>query len=105
MSPLPTIADVLPTVPGVPIAKGVAMNAPPAAIFDAVTKQVHDVIAALPVDARGGIVGIATKNPDGTINANVAVADKIGSHVTIVGWAGKSWGQPVAGGAAVQVHW
>jgi len=35
---------------------------------------------------------------------NLALATKVGEKVNIVSWLGKSWGQPVEGGVAVQVH-
>jgi len=100
MSPLPTIVDVFPTVPGAPVLKGVAMNAPPAAILVELTKQVHDAVATLPPGKNGALVGVAT-----TTGVNLAVVAKAGEHVKVVGWAGRTWGQPISGGAAVQVDW
>lgn len=92
--------DTLPTVPGAPVAKGVAMNPPPASILEAVTKQVHDAMATLPSSGRGAIVGVAT-----TTGVNLAVVSKVGSHIAVTSWIGRSWGSPVSGGAAVQVQW
>ena len=100
MSPIPAIPDIFPTVPGAPVTKGVAMNAPPASILGELTKQVHDAVAMLPPDGKGALVGVAT-----TTGVNLAVVAKVGGHTNIVGWAGKSWGQPISGGAAVQVQW
>lgn len=99
MSPEP-IVDIFAKVPGVPSVKGVAMNAPPASILGELTKQVQDAVATLPPDGKGALVGVAT-----TTGVNLAVVAKVGNHVNVVSWLGKSWGQPVSGGAAVQVHW
>jgi hypothetical protein len=92
--------DLVATVPGAPVAKGVSMNPPPASILEAVTKQVHDAVATLPPGGKGALVGVAT-----TTGVNLAVVAKVGTHIDVTSWIGKSWGQPVAGGAAVQVHW
>jgi hypothetical protein len=92
--------DLFPTIPGVLATNGVAMNPPPASILDAVSKQVKDAVATLPPDGKGALVGVAT-----TSGVNLALVHKAGEHVTVLGWIGKSWGQPLAGGAAVQIHW
>ena len=99
MSPQP-IVDLFPTVPGAPVMKGVAMNAPPASILGELTKQVQAAVATLPPDGKGALVGVAT-----TTGVNLAVVAKVKDHVNVTSWIGKSWGQPVSGGAAVQVHW
>ena len=105
MSPdiITATGDLFPKVTGVASSKGVAMNAPPAAILGDVSKMVADAVSALPVGSRGALVGIATTNASGGVNVNLALATKVGEKVTVIAWAGKSWGQPIAGGAAVQV--
>lgn len=95
--------DLFPKVTGVTSSKGVAMNPPPAAILGDVSRMVADAMKTVPAGKRGALVGIATLAADGTVSVNLAVATKVGSKVTIVGWAGKSWGKPIEGGAAVQV--
>ena len=92
--------DVFPSVPGAPVLQGVALNPPPASILEAVTGEVTRAVATMPEGGRGALVGIAT-----TRGVNLAVVSKQGEHVTVLGWIGKSWGAPVAGGAAVQVQW
>lgn len=94
-----------PTIPGVFLSNGVQQLAPPASILDAVNKQVHDAFAALPPDASGALVAIATRDADGKSTANLALVTRVGEHANVTAWIGKSWGAPVAGGAAVQIHW
>ena len=94
------MSDTLPVIPGLMPLSGVAMNAPPASLMDAVTKQVKDAVATLPPGAKGALVGIAT-----TKGVNLALVSKVNNHVDVTAWVGKSWGTPVNGGAAVQVHW
>jgi hypothetical protein len=50
-------------------------------------------------------MGIYSRNPDGTRNANLAVVQKVGDDVKVMGWIGKSWPLGVNYGAAVQVTW
>lgn len=92
--------DVLPSIPGVAATQGVIMNAPPAVLLDAITKQVRDAVATLPEGSRGALVGVAT-----TKGINLAVVSKVNQHVDVTAWVGRSWGAPIDGGAAVQVHW
>ena len=96
--------DLFPTVTGIASKGGVAMNAPPASILADVHRLVADAMKDIPADSHGALVGIATRKSDGRVNVNLAIATKVGSHVTVVGWLGKSWGQPIEGGTAVQVH-
>jgi hypothetical protein len=95
--------DLFPTVPDVASSKGVAMNPPPAEILSTVNQMVADAVKALPPGATGALVGIATKNAAGQVNVNLALTKKVRENVTVVGWMGKSWGQPIEGGAAIQV--
>lgn len=90
----------LPSIPGITLTKGVAMNQPPATLLESISKQVKEAVDTLPPGSNGAIVGVAT-----TTGINLAVVSKLGEHVTIVGWAGRSWGQPMDKGAAVQVYW
>ena len=97
------MSDTFPAVPGVPSAAGVALNAPPAETIGTVSRMVAEAVAALPPESRGALVGIATTK-GGKTDVNLALAVRAGSHVEIVSWLGKSWGEPVAGGVAVQVR-
>ena len=95
--------DLFPTVAGLETSTGVAMNPPPQAILGQVSRMVIDAAKTIPEGSRGALVGIATADPDGKVNVNLAVAVKAGDHVRIISWLGKSWQKPVEGGAAVQV--
>lgn len=80
--------------------KGVATVPPPASLIDAMTKHVTDAVKTLPTGTRGALVGVAT-----TAGVNLAVVSKVGTRTEVVGWVGKSWGEPISGGAAVRVSW
>lgn len=94
--------DVFAAVPGVPSFKGVALNPPPGPILAQATELVRDAMAQVPPDKKGALVAIATKQGD-AVNVNLALAVRAGNHVEVVSWLGRSWGEPVAGGAAVRV--
>ncbi len=79
---------------------GVQTVPPPASLIEAMTKQVTDAVKTLPQGSRGALVGVAT-----TKGVNLAVVSKIGKRTEVVGWVGKSWGEPISGGAAVRVQW
>lgn len=97
--------DLFPKVPGVDSSKGVAMNAPPAAVLADTTRFVTEAMASVTPGEQGTLVAIATKTGEVT-NVNLAFAVKAGDQVEVVTWIGKTWGIPVAaaplsvGGAA-----
>lgn len=91
--------DTLPSVPGLPLS-GVAMNEPPASILNAAMTEIRTEMATLPDGARGALVGIAT-----TRGVNLALATRVNGHVEVTAWIGKTWGDPISGGAKTQVHW
>lgn len=95
--------DLFATVSGVASSKGVALNAPPASILADATRMVRDAMAQVPEGEHGSLVAIATEQ-DGKVNVNLALATKIGTHVEVVTWIGKSWGTPVAAGVMGRVH-
>lgn len=86
------------------------MNPPPAAMLGAVSKMVTEAMANIPDGERGQLIGIATRAADGSVNVNLALAQRVNGHVDIIAFAGKSWGTPLAAaplsaGAAGRVHW
>jgi hypothetical protein len=84
---------------------GVAMNIPPAELIPSITEAVNKAMAAIPAGATGALVAIYT--PKG---ANLALAQKVGEHVKVTAWLGKTWA-PKPGeaawdyGAAATVTW
>ena len=95
--------DLFAAVPGIPSAKGVALNAPPPAIFANVMQMVTDTVAGMPPKSKVALVGIATQK-DGQTNVNLALAIRAGHNVEIVSWLGKTWGDPVEKGVALRWH-
>lgn len=96
-------ADVFAVVPGVPSAKGVALNPPPPSILAQATAMVREAMKEVPDGERGSLVAIATKQGE-AVNVNLAFAVKANDHVDIVTWIGKSWGEPVSAGVVGRVH-
>ncbi len=84
---------------------GVAMVVPPAELIPSITEAVNKAMAAIPAGCSGALVAIVT--PKGT---NLALAQKVGDHVRVTAWMGKTWG-PTPGepswdyGAAATVTW
>ena len=95
--------DLFANVPGVASAQGVALNAPPPAIFADVMQRVTDTVQAMPEGSKVALVGIATET-NGVKNVNLALAIRAGTHVEIVTWLGKTWGAPVDKGVALRWH-
>lgn len=92
---------------------GVALSVPPLEYLVDLSAAVSKFVDATirPTD-NGGFVGVAMQRPDGTINVNLAVVQRLpGEHTgTIVGWVGteKSWGKPLTNfnwGLAWQARW
>jgi hypothetical protein len=79
---------------------GVATVAPPEVLLPSITAAVTKACQSIPAGRTAALVAVA----DGK-GANVAVVQKLGDHVTVMGWLGKSWGQPVEGGASVMASW
>jgi hypothetical protein len=79
---------------------GVAVMAPPEALLPSIAAAVAKACEAIPAGRTGALVAIAD-----TKGANLAVVQRIGTHVEIMGWIGKSWGEPIAGGASVHASW
>jgi hypothetical protein len=83
-----------------PMPAGVRFNAPPPDLIGPISAAVDRYAESLRWDEQGGVVGIVT-----TTGVNGAIVQRIGGHVTIVGWLGKEWGQPIAAGCMWKVRW
>jgi hypothetical protein len=98
-----TGAGVVPYAGG--SASGVAMVVPPEYVLPSITAAVNRAMAAVPADRTGALVTIFT--PKG---ANLALAQRVGDHVKVTAWVGKTWapkpGEPGWDyGAAATVTW
>jgi hypothetical protein len=65
-----------------------------------VEAQIGRALAALPADAKGALVGIATAE-----GVNAAVVTRVGAGWDVAVWIGKSWSAPAVGGAVVRKTW
>lgn len=92
------MADTFASIPGILVDKGVAMNTPPASLLSAITKEVQAAAATLPPGSKGALVGVATMT-----GVNLALVSKVNEHITVTAFIGKTWSQPIKGGAAVQI--
>lgn len=90
-------------LPGVQSLGGVALNAPPTSILQQATEMVRAAMAEVPDGSKGVLVGVATAR-QGVVDVNLALASKVGDHVDIAAWIGKSWGEPVSAGVVGRVH-
>jgi len=79
---------------------GVALQAPPAEHYGRISQAVDAFAQTLAPEQRGGAVGIAT-----TKGVNLAIVQRVGGRSAIVGWVGKSWGEPIEGGLAWKLRW
>lgn len=79
---------------------GVAISTPPEILIPTLTASIEKACAALPSGRSGAIVALAD-----TRGVNAAIVQKLGDHVRVVGWVGKSWGAPIAGGASIHASW
>lgn len=95
----------LPTTYAGGASAGVATNLPPEYVLPSITAAVNKAAASIPAGRTGALVTIFT--PKG---ANLAVVSKVGEHVKVTAWIGKSWvpkpGEPAWDyGAAATVVW
>lgn len=100
-NPKPTPAPALPSVTYAGGASnGVATVRPPEELLPSITAAVTRACQSIPAGRTAALVAVADRK-----GANVAVVQKIGDHVTVMGWLGKSWGKPIEGGASVMASW
>lgn len=94
--------NTFPSIPqlSVPPGVGVAMNTPPSSLLQSINKEIKDAVATLPPESKGALVGVTT-----TEGVNLALVSRVNKKVDVTAWIGKTWGAPVKGGAAVQIHW
>lgn len=98
----------MPDIPGVPstlvAAPGVQTNAPPAEYMEQTTALISKAVAQLGADEKGALTWVASKQGD-EIGVNLAIVSKVNEHVTVLGWVGKEWGEPIAAGIAGRITW
>jgi len=80
--------------------KGVAFTTPRSRLMDSIQAELDRALAKLPEGTNGAVVGIATST-----GVNAAVVTRLGRGWDVAAWVGKSWGEPVAGGALVRKTW
>ena len=84
--------------------KGVAWSLdPPSGLSASIDKAVREAVATLPKGAHGALIGVATER-----GANLVVAQRLGDHVQVAAWVGKSgWdsGPGFEVGTAIKAVW
>lgn len=76
---------------------GVAVT-PPALISGQLKAQVAALLADVPADKHGAIVGVATE-----AGVNLAFAYRVDNRLQVAAWVGKSgWAAPVSGGVTLK---
>lgn len=87
-------------------ASGVATVPPPLHLREQIEAQVSQTLGALPPDAKGAIVTVATRNSRGEIAYNLAIIGRPAEHLEIMGYVAKTWGESVPDvGGAVRWAW
>ena len=79
---------------------GVQFKTPPSQFMQTIQAELDRSLAALPAGAQGALVGIAT-----AAGVNAAIVTRVGPGWDVAAWIGKSWGEPVVGGALVRKTW
>ena len=82
------------------LTKGVAFNEPPAPLLDAIRRHALATASDIAPDADNALVLVPT-----TAGINGAIVSRFGEHWRIAGFVGKTWGEPLVGGGAVQFKW
>jgi hypothetical protein len=92
------------TIPGLPERfadlPSVQMVPPPANLLASTTKLVMDAAGTLQPHEKGALVFVVT-----TEGVNAAIVHRVNDNFTVVGWAGKQWGKPLAAGVAGSLRW
>ena len=85
---------------------GVQFVTPPASILTQAMQTVNEGMAALAPGDNGAIVTVVTiDEATGKLSANAAIVARVGDHLAVTGWIGKTWGDQVVGGGAVKIRW
>lgn len=93
-----TTPGQVPKSPVAPLGGVAVVTQPNISISASIREAVARELGALPDDAKGAIVGVAT-----TKGMNLAVAYKLDSGWNVGAFIGKSgWDQPIEGGVLVQ---
>lgn len=79
---------------------GVATMPPPDILIPSIMSSIEKACMSIPAGQSGAMVALAD-----TKGANIAVVHKVGNNVKVMGWVGKSWGAPIAGGASIMASW
>lgn len=77
------------------------MSPPPTEFIGKTNTMITDAVNAISAGKNGAFtVWVDTKE-----GVNAAFAQKVGSNVKIVAYAGKRWGEPLRAGVASRVEW
>lgn len=79
---------------------GVQFRTPPSGLLTSIRAELDKSLAALPTNATGALVGVATER-----GVNAAIVTRLGTGWDVAAWIGKSWGEPISGGATVRKVW
>jgi hypothetical protein len=79
--------------------KGVAFNRPPIEVFEQTNQMIHHAVSQIGKGDKFLFVAVAT-----TKGTNVAAVQKLGDHVEIVEYIGKTWGEPLSAGVSAAWH-
>lgn len=79
--------------------QGVEFNPPPAEHLVKTEGMIRDAVSQLGKDEKFMLTWIVTDK-----GVNTAAVRKLGDHVEVMAWIGKSWGDPISVGVAGAWH-
>ena len=95
-------------IPGLPErleqAPGVIMNSPPAEYMERTNNMILSAVSQLGATDRGALTWIATRS-GGKTHVNLAIVQRVNDRFQVVGWVGKTFGEPIAAGVAGKLVW
>lgn len=96
----------MPDIPGLPpelvASKGVEMTPPTGEALTKATSLIDQAMATVRDGEKGALIWIAQRQGDQT-SVNLAYAHKVGEHVEVTAWIGKTWGEPIDAGIAGRI--
>lgn len=85
------------------MADSVLFNQPPAEFIEKTNSMIRDAVAQIGKGDKFLFVGVVNV-VKGKSNTNFAAVQKVGDHVEIVEYIGKTWGEPLSAGIAGSWH-
>jgi hypothetical protein len=80
------------------------MIPPTGETFTKVNSLIDQAMASVKEGEKGALVWIAHKKGN-DVSVNLAYAQRVGDHVEVTAYFGKTWGEPTEAGIAGRIGW